>query len=320
MTNDPLIQLREQLVMAAERLADARTGAPAGGQRGRIRRRGVWLTLAGLLVVVPTVAAATGIVGFSQSTETQGRKIALQAVKDTETVPACIPARRREPGLSDGAPLPEITAALPALATPVTRREQARALATLPHRGGTVLRRTVRTINFRGDVQLTVFVQTGRGFGELRDPRACGQARRERANELTRDRSAEVKRWAQRRLAELRDTTPGLQTLTIIARAKGSSSSVGSGTPVRRGQQLRRGLLMSGSAGRRRGIYVGLASPRATAVHLAAKKPGARANVPARVRVRGGLWAVVLTNGTGPIAVREVAADGAVLRTSMLRE
>lgn len=73
------------------------------------------------------------------------------------------------------------------------------------------------TIAAGGEVRLLVYVQQGVGLGAVREPESCAQARRERAATLAKDRSETVKRWAQRRLAELRDTAPGLQTLWVVA-------------------------------------------------------------------------------------------------------
>lgn len=68
MTDDPLVQLRKQLVDAGERRAAKRFGLSA--PRGRVRRRGGWLALTGLLIVVPAGATAAGIIDFGSSGST----------------------------------------------------------------------------------------------------------------------------------------------------------------------------------------------------------------------------------------------------------
>jgi RNA polymerase sigma-70 factor (ECF subfamily) len=226
------------------------------------------------------------------------------------------------PVLSDSAPLPEITAALPSLASPAPDDDQARALSMLPRGGGTggaVLRGTARTITVPGGVTLLVYVQQGAGIGAVRDPDACGQARRERAEALDKNRSEDVKRWAERRLAQLRDTAPRLQTLWVSAKMTGRSATGGSGMPVRPGQPLHPALVFSGSVGRRRSVYVGIAGPRASRVLVRAQRGARIPGAPARVPVRQGFYAVVLPAGTGPVRLNEVTANGTRLRVVRLR-
>jgi hypothetical protein len=138
------------------------------------------------------------------------------------------------------------------------------------------------------------------------------------ARNSLRRRSEQVMRWAERRLAEFRDTAPGLQTLWVTARERRRAS--GSRTPVRPGQPLRPGVLFSSSVGRRhRSIYVAIADRRATDVRVRTKHPGRVRCVPRRVAVRQGFYAIVLPAGTGPVDLREVSADGATLRALTLR-
>jgi hypothetical protein len=284
-------------------------------------RRTSAFALAAALTVSGGALAATQLVG-GQSAETQGRKIAFQAVGDTQVLPPCLPAvASRDLVLSDGAPLPELVAELPALATPASREVQQRALAMLPRgrRGGPVLRRTVRAIPASGGVTLLVSVQQGVGVGAVRNPEGCGAARRERAAKLSVGRSDEVKRWAARRLAEMADTVPGLQTLMVMARVPGQSGMPGGGTLVRPGQPLSPGLVASGSAGRHRHVYAGIAGPQVARVLVRGGHGEKIARVPGSLPVRQGFYAVVLPEGTGPVDLHMVTASGTTLRVVKLR-
>jgi len=322
MTDDPLTRLREQLVGAAERRAEERAavGAPhrANGPR---RRRGAWLTLAALLIGVPAAATAAGLVQFGDGDETQGRRIALQAVRDTAAVPACTPVRVASRTFVDGEPLPEITALLPSLRVPVPRANRVRAIAQLPAfgRGGAVLRGTVRTFTLPQGIRLTVWVQQGDAGGGVRDPAACGQARRERAELLLTDHSDGVRRAAQQHLSERRDSEPRVQTLFESVQLKGRFSRSGSGSPVLPGTPLRPGLLSGGGGGAHRSVYVGLAGPRTAWIAVRVARGGHVAGVPARVPVRQGFYAFTLPRGTGPVSLRETSAAGTVLRVIRLR-
>jgi hypothetical protein len=256
-----------------------------------------------------------------QSAETRGRKIALQAVRDTARLAGCVTAKRSaRPALQDAKPLPAITQLLPELATPSPSTDQRRALALLPPSAtaGPMLRRTLRTVALPQGLRLLVYVQLG-GPETVRDPVGCRRARRQRAAQLYQGGPLDVQTWALRRLAQLHDTVPGLQTLWVsVQSAARPGRMFGSGTPVIPGQTLHPGLRASGTAGNGRGIYVGIAGKRATQVLI---HPRRRTNVdvPAGVDVVSGFYGVVLPKGTGPVELREVAADGTVLRSLGLR-
>lgn len=313
--SDAFDELERQLRRAVRAADNVRPLRPRRGWR----RMSVF-AVAGALTVSGGALAATQLVG-GQSAETQGRKIALQAFRDTAAMPACTtvaPTSRLV--LSDSAPLPEITTVLPSLASAAPSDDQARALSLIPRgsASGAVLRRTVRTIAVGRGVTLVVYVQQGPGMRPVSDPDACGQARRERAAALDKGRSEDVKRWAERRLAEMQDTAPGSQTLWVSAHQRRGAS--GSGTPVRHGRPLHPGLLFHGGVGRaHQSIYVGIASPRASHMLVRTKRRGRMRGVPERVAVTQGFYAVVLPAGTGPVQLREVTANGTTLRVWTLR-
>jgi hypothetical protein len=314
--SDAFDELERQLRRAVRSADNVRPLRPRRGWR----RTSVFAVAAALTVSGGALAATQLVTG--QSAETQGRKIALQAVRDTQMLPPCVPAvASRSLVLSDAVPLPEIRAVLPALGRPAASQNQQRALAMLPQGpGGPMLRRTVRAVPAQGGVTLLVYVQQGVGAREVRDPEGCGEARRERAATLDKGRSEHVKRWAERRLAELADTVPGLQTLTVFMRVPGQSGMPGGGTLVRPGQPLRPGLVASGSAGGHRHVYTGIAGPHAARVLVRGKRGAPVRNAPGSVPVRQGFYAVVLPAGTGPVHLHEVTANGTTLRVLTLRE
>jgi hypothetical protein len=314
--SDAFDDLERQLRRAVRAADNVR---PLRSRRGW--RRTAIFALAAALTVSGGALAATQLVS-GQSAETQGRKIAWQAVRDTQVLPPCRPAvASRSLVLTDAAPLPEILAALPALGTPASRENQRGALAMLAggRAGGPVLRRTVRAFPAGGGTMLVVSVQQGLGFRALRDPAGCGRAREERAATLAQGRSEDVKRGAGRRLAELADTVPGLQTLMVMARVPGQSGMGGGGTLVRPGQPLSPGLVASGSAGRHRHVYVGVAGPQVARVLVRGRHGEKIARAPGSMPVRQGFYAVVLPSGTGPVRLRMVTSSGAALGVVKLR-
>jgi hypothetical protein len=213
-----------------------------------------------------------------------------------------------------------MVSAVPALATPATPEDQQEALALLPRAwpAGPVLRRTLRVIPV-GNATLVVSVQQGVGVGAVRDPEGCAAARRDRAATLSEGRPDDVKRWAERRLAQLADTVPGLQTLWVMARVPGQSGMPGGGTLVRPGQPLRPGLLVTGSAGHGRQIYAGIVPGRAARVVIRDKHGHRVRGVSASSPVHQGFYAVVLPRGTGPVRLRAVSGEGATLAAVRLR-
>lgn len=67
MTDNPLTQLRQQLVAAGDRRAQQRPADAPVRSTLRARRRGAWLALAALLVAAPAGATAAGILEFGTS-------------------------------------------------------------------------------------------------------------------------------------------------------------------------------------------------------------------------------------------------------------
>jgi hypothetical protein len=317
--NDAFDDLECQLRRGARSLGTLRSLRPR-----RRHRRTLALAIAVVLVLSAGALAATRIVNGG-SAETQGRDIAWQAVRDTANQPACTMVNVSSAGraLTDAAPLKEITDLLPALKTPSSSGDHARALALVSRfpvgSGGAALTQTLRTISLPGGIRLLVYVQQGIGFGAVHDPVGCGRLRLARAQLLSRERSVAVQRWARWRLAQMRDTVPGLQTLWVSSWTAHKTGGGGGGDPVLPGHPLHPGL--SSVRGERDGsrVFVGIAGRRAVRV-LVKTPPATMRGYPTQVPVVQGFYAVVIPKGVGPFRLLEVAADGAALHSVNLRQ
>lgn len=93
MTDDPLAQLRQQLVEAGDRRAEARRAAEPARATRRFERRGTWLALVAVLVAAPAGAAASGIIEFGTTgTTPDGSTYTVQRITDAQA--STDPARR----------------------------------------------------------------------------------------------------------------------------------------------------------------------------------------------------------------------------------
>jgi hypothetical protein len=293
------------------------------GRAPRGWRRTAAVAIAAALVVTGAALAATRI-GGGRNADTDGSELALRVVGDTARLPACahLGGPARAPVLTEAAPLPAIVAALPALGRPASAVEQQRAQSLLSPGATGVLRQTLRTVAMPGGLRLLVYVEQGMGFVGLRDPAACARARRARMAQLARGRSEAVRRHALRRLAELRDTLAGLQTLWLFAETRGSGErhGGGAGVPVSPGAPVRPGLLFGGGTRDHASIYAGIARRRTARLLVRPERRAAARRIRMKtVPVRDGLWALRLPRGTGPVRLVEVASDGVVLGTIDLR-
>lgn len=318
MTDDPLARLRDELVCAADR----RNAAAPAPPRRRLRRRG-WIALGAVLVAAPAGATAAGIIEFGKGTEAQARVIVVDVLHDTAHLPACKRPGRTQIDLTDAAPLPGITATLPALRRPAADLDPAGVLRRLPTSlaAGPILRRTVRRFRMPGDVEVIAWVQEGEGLGAVTDPAGCDRARRERGAVLTAKRSAPVQQAVAHQLAELFDGAAHAQSFRIFLQTppRKRFSGAGAGMTVRAGRRLPSGLLVSGSARGVGRMYAGIGRPQTAAVLLRAKRPAQARRVPARITVRDGFYAFVIPRGTGPVDLTEVTATGRVVRVLAVR-
>lgn len=321
MTDDPLARLREELVAAAYRRNEARHGIAAPNRRRQRRRRGGWIALGAVLVAAPAGATAAGIIEFGKSDESTARTIVVAAMRDTARLPVCSRAPTTRTVLTEGLPLPGITATLPSLrrAAPGLNADRVlrRLRVSLP---GPVLRRTVRRFVMPGDVEVIAFVQDGGSVRPAGDPAGCHAARRERATRLSAGRSRSTRQAVAVELARLEGASRS-QMLMVFSQSPARSpfSGTGAGAPIKPGQRLRTGLLSTGTGQRGRRRYVGIAAPRTAAVLLRAQRPGHTERFPARVAVQDGFYAFELPHGIGPVSLDEVTTRGRVLRTLAVR-
>jgi hypothetical protein len=239
----------------------------------RARRRRRLPSVPMLAVLVALALGGGGAVAATQLTRDpdvarEGAELAHRAVAAVTRVPACRPARGR---VADTGPvLPAITRALPAL------------------RGRTM------TAAMGGGIRVRVRVRNGPTLIARADPGACLQTRRAKVRELSAKRPVEVRTAAERVVVRMRDTAPGLQTISINLLRPPGQGGFGVSFRLRPGEALPTGVV--NDDGR---LSVGIADPRAVRV-----RSGSRS-----ARVVDGLY-VIAAHRT----VRELAADGSVIR------
>jgi hypothetical protein len=293
------------------------------------RRRGWKRTSAfGLIGALAVAGAAVGAVQLTHGPSSGhdrllGIELAVRAVRETAHATACKSARvDGHPRLSDATPLPEITRVLPILSRrPLTRAASDTLASSLgTPASGPILRSTVRVIGLRHGLRLVVYVEQGGGISRVRDLAACRKLRTARLDHLLAGHSADVAASARHRLAEQRDTAPGLQTLAVQVRSNRSGGATG--IPVTPGQPLTRGLILSSSSFRgRAGLYVCIGSePDAVRVTARPRLPRYRHLRLAGVAVIDGFYVIALPPHTGPVQLTERDAAGRRLHTVEVRQ
>ena len=224
--------------------------------------------------------------------------VASRAVRETARDPACRAGAPATFELVDDVPLPALTAALPALATPVG--DPAAALADLPKGlGRKVLRSTLRELSFPGDVHATVFVTAG-GAEPFADRAGARAVRAARATELS---TGAGRAAALAALAARTDVAPDAQTLFVYY-GKGRGSRGGAGMPLRPGSPVPTGIV--GYGGTHRGgerVYAGIARPGAVKIRVGTRT----------IPVRDGFFAFARSNGEGSLRIEYLDAAGRVI-------
>jgi hypothetical protein len=305
------------------RRAVRRVNAPAPQLKRRYRARTLIVGVAGALALSAGALAATRVSG-GPSAEDRGRQLAFLAVRDTARLPVCRQVNETfgRPRLTNAAPLKQITDLLPVLKTPASSANRARTLTQARRAagsGGPLLTQTIRTIALRGGVRVLLYVQQGSSFEAVNDPAGCGRARAAQVAVLYRNHPTAVQRWARRRLAQMTDTVPGLQTLWTWVAIPGQQGMGGSGDPVRPGRRLHTGLRLVTNERDGDRVFVGVAGPRAARVVLRTSRARMR-GYPLQTSVRDRFYALRLPKGVGPFRLFEVAADGSRLRSIDLRQ
>ncbi|HET6505652.1 MAG TPA: hypothetical protein VFG42_02575 [Baekduia sp.] len=271
-------------------------------------RRGLLLSLAGAVVVGGGVAtAATGVlpvVGHDDGGGTAAG-LASRAVRATLHEPACaltdadtpVRAVRVEPA----------RAARPLLAGTAPDAAAQRALLARRY-VGSIVDGSVRRVALPGGRRVLVFLALGAGPLSFRDPGACLSAR---LAWLAAHASGERRARAEAIVRGYRDTIPGLQSLNIMTlRAGPGLAGPGTGIPLD-GRPLPTGVVSGGSDG----ISTGIAVPGARRVTVDGRHGPHRS-----FAVRHRIFVVALpAKGTGPVRLRQRAADGRVLAGQTLR-
>jgi hypothetical protein len=321
--------LQDQLLESVARRTGARsTRGRAWPPRWRpfaSARRGL------ALVAIPFVFVAAAAAIVTQSGESPAQALENRVLTLTETGSATkgpcriVGGRHRAP-LSEEAPDPGITAVLPRLATAPADPPATRAVALAEaDSGGAVLARTIREIHLPDGITLILYVAHGQGPFTLVDPQRCLAARLATLARLRPGTHDPLRHEVARKLEDLPDTTPGVQSLSLYYSQGGVDG--GASFPLLPGERrLPTGILFSGEGCRRRGRcapshYGGIVGP-ATAYLTLAPAPHPAGNgrgVHRHVAVVQGVFAFTLPNGTGPEIVTQRARNGRALARSRLQ-
>ncbi|HEY6760181.1 MAG TPA: hypothetical protein VI318_11860 [Baekduia sp.] len=233
------------------------------------------------------------------------REVAHNAMVETRQSRACRPLPN---DLGATTTTAQISSAAATLVTgPADPRAERQALSY--NNGGPVVGGSARRVDFPDGSYALTWVAVGLGPGSLVDPAACGQARIEQLHRDLPDPGSRLRQKAEAVLRGYRDVIPGVQMLWVMYHHVGARGAGGSGVPLDGRTTLRPGILSGGSGG-----YVGYAA--ASVVRVTADGRDVHRSVVVRRR----LFALKLPRGTGPVVLRQRAADGRVLATETIRE
>jgi hypothetical protein len=308
-------RLRESVrALGASEAPDAGAGAPDDG-RGRAARwwarggrRGVAVAVAAVVVVGGGVATAAqlGVVSVAHhdGARLSARQVASQAVVATQDERAC---RRMDPSSGSKIAAVALDRRLRDLLAGGTPAAEGAARGIQP--GAVIVAGSAHVVPLGRGRSVVLFATVGQGPMSLADPAACGAAR---LAWLTRDRpdpGSPLRQKAEAVLRTFRDTIPGLQMLEVMLR-RSDRGAGGTGIPLAPGDPVPVGIV-SGSSD---GTYLGLS--RAGAVRVTADAPGLHRSFAVHRRV----YVVTLPrHGTGPVRLRQRAADGRVVHVQTIR-
>lgn len=289
-------QLLQQLRESVSGRRETRRRVFRGGSRA--------LALAAALVIGAAALAAAAQVGVLHGTHhsraISARQAAWNAVGESARTDACRRMTARTVSTEVAA------AAVPLLSGPSDPEAQAFALRDV--RAAPFVAGSARRIVLSGKAIIYLWVEVGDGSGAFADPAACRAARVEQLHRDLPDPGSRLRQKAEAVLAGYRDTVPGLQTLWIMTKFDGVNAMGGTGMPLD-GGPVADGIVTSGSMG-----YAGIAAPGVTSVTADGHHGFHRT-----LRVVRRFYAFRLPRGTGPIVLRERAADGRVVATRALR-
>jgi hypothetical protein len=319
--------LQIQLLESIDRRAS--TGNRTAHVRLWARWHGKGMKRSVAAIAVPLVfaaAAAATIVtqaGESPTDALLSRVLGSSATRSATSGPCRIVGGRHRAGLSDEAAEHAITAVLPELAHAPSRPASRRVISYAEHNaGGTVLARTIREVHVPDGITLVLYVAHGQGPFTAVEPRHCLSARLATLAKLRPDRHDPVRQAVARKLRDMPDADPLVQSLTIADGLTGGSASV---PLLAANEPLRTGIFFSSSGCDPRGhctpiFNSGIAGPETAYLTLtpaAHAAPNARP-VRRRIAVVQGLFAFTLPRDTGAEILTQRARDGAALTTSLV--
>ena len=301
--------LRRQLLgSVTERRSAAAGGARRGLRRFRGGRRG------GLAIAILALAVGGGVAGAATQllgepgTRERARSLVQSAVTQSSTRGACQPAAVT---FVDTQPIAALRTLFGSSAAPVS--PQVRALVRRQAHGE-VLSRTIRLVAAGGGRRLLAYVTASRDPRTVVDREGCQRAERARLLELHPADDA-VRRLARRLLADQqRRRVPRGQMLYVsLIGERGTAGAAAGVSDGRRGVPT--GVILgSTSLG-----YAGISVARAASVRVTTTNPRSGHPVRRTYPVRERLFAFTLPRDTGPVEVRQLAADGGTLAVQTLR-
>jgi hypothetical protein len=280
-----------------------------------------WALVAAAMLLISAGALAATHLASKKSITAQGDELARLVENQTQVLPACgvLVSEPHTLALGEGQAIPAITDLLPSLNTPESAKQRASTLAALArsHVEGVLFARTVRTITLSRHIKLLVAV--GSRGETVRDPAACGQLRRSRAEAQAAGRPAGVLRRAEWRLSDNFVSASGVQSLHIeelpVPLPPNALSGGGVTDLVWKENPLKPGIVIA-SGYRRSLVLIGIARRGTARIRIKNK----RLRPPASVPVVEGFFAVEIPPHARPFALFEVSKRGAVLGEVNLRQ
>jgi hypothetical protein len=324
-------QLERQLLDSVGRRASPLPDDATRPRRWRgPSRRG----LAVALMPLAFAAAAAGAI-IARTGESPSMALLGHVLRGTDHTAACSSSGARRSALSEDSPYPQITAVLPGLATfPRTPPPAAAVALARNGGGGPVLARTIRVVNAADGIQMLLFVARGNGPFTLLNPETCLRTRLALLDSLRPNPHDQLRLAVARSIRAMRDTNPGLESvsLLVLRGPPGIGRGSGSSVPVLPGAAaLPTGEWSAGQGCRHAPhshrpvcspiVYTGVAGPgvASIAVRPSGAGPAQRKSVQRRVAVSQGVFAFTLPLHHGPEVLVELARDGATVRTVPLR-
>ncbi|HMJ36543.1 MAG TPA: hypothetical protein VK501_21745 [Baekduia sp.] len=298
-------QLRESVRERREG-AGARSGAARWWSRGgRGGRRGLLVVVAALVVGGGVATAAQlGVVAGHDDAPLSGRQVAYQAMRATAALPTCrMRPEGAGPTFADVPLNPDLGSFLPDRAGPGAMRAARR----YSH-GNPVIDGAARTVPLGHGERVVLFAKVGGGSLAIVDPVACRTARLAWVARARPDPTSRLRIEAEAVLRAARDTIPGVQSLDLVLETPRGGQ--GSGMPVAPGEPVPVGVVSGSSSG----VYLGLSVPGAARV--TADAGGLHRSFAVHDRV----FVLRLPRHTGPVRVRQRAADGRVVHAETLRK